>query len=666
MNFKRCIAYLILSFICLSKVQGQTNLMAQPQGGLNQGLNNGFSDSTGLDSMRSDWVDEQAEIYAQHLHSDLKIYPDTSIATFHRYQSHQPWWGTHLGNYGTAAQNAFFTPNQKIGLQLGYDAYDLYKFTLDSLKYYNTTKPYSAFSFLSGSQNQQHVEILHTQNISPSWNFSTKLRNMSSEGFYAQQKANVFSANVSSNYSSANDRYKVHFGIIYNKFKQDENGGIVSDSFLNLQNFQDRRRIPVNLPLSSQSRGNTSAVKNTNNDFDFFIMNDYSWGKADTTYNEDSTSATYSFIPRFSLQHELRIHSEKHEYYDNNPDSLRYDFIAPLTLNRTDSIVGVQSLFYVDNRFSLNGYLGKLSNSLLHLKAGLGNRIDQFSESYLNGKSSMNSIGNYVFGNLKKEALEPRQWAYEAEAQFYFSGKALGNFHFKAALGKDLGKWGQLAAGLSQSLSNAPLSYESLKTNFYTVENSLNKMSVSSFWGKIYIPEIELEVGINNHLINNYLYFDETGFTNQYSNPISILQVYGRKKLQLRIFSLDNEVVWQQPTLDAPVNLPAFMIREQFKVESYIFKNALQVAVGIEARYLSAYYSDGYNPYFNQYFLQNDYKRSNFPELSAFFNFKIKSFRAFVLGNQLQQLFSTNAIYAKGYPYPNSLFQFGFTWVLIN
>lgn len=615
------------------------------------------------DSLKSDWIDEQAKIYYTQLSSNLKHDLDTTIGKFHRFQPTQPWWGVHLGNYGTAAQNLYFNPKQDIGLRLGYDIYDLYAFNLDSVNFYNTTRPYSAFSFILGSTEQQSVDFLHTQNIRTNWNFAGRIRYQSAEGFFAQQKATNISGSFTTDYKSTNERYQAKAVLLYNKFSQDENGGIVSDSLLSKANYNDRRRIPVNFPLRNNNR---SAVTNSLKTFDFFLQNNYSWGKADTLYNEDSTKATYQFTPRFRLQHELLIHSEKHIFLDKDPDSLRYDFIKPITFNYGDSVLGLQSWYYVDNKFSLNGFIGQ-NEHLAQLKVGIANRIDHLSQNSTIDRINNTYVSNYLFGQIKKEALAEKQWAYQAQANFFFSGKALGDFSLKAVAGKDFGKYGFLSAGLHQSLGDPPLSFQNFKTNFYEIASSLDKISISKIFANVLINRINLELNLDNTIVTNYIYFTGDGNIQQYSTPFNVTQLSARKKFSYRSLSLDNEIVWQQATLNAPLHLPSLMFREQIKLETFLFKNALKIAVGLEGRYSTNYKADGYTPYFNQFYLQDNYEFNNLPEVAFFFNFKVKSFRAFVLLDQLQELISKNNMNAVAfYPAPDFNFRFGFTWVLVN
>lgn len=129
---------------------------------------------------------------------------------------------------------------------------------------------------------------------------------------------------------------------------------------------------------------------------------------------------------------------------------------------------------------------------------------------------------------------------------------------------------------------------------------------------------------------------------------------------------LDNELVYQQKAGSAPVNVPLLMGRHQLSLERPIFHRALYVATGVEARYHSPYKPAGYAPLFNRFYYQNSHSISNDPELSVFFNFRIKRFRAYIMADQLQTLFANNYITTPGYPGPDMMIRFGFTWVLIN
>ncbi|MFT4062674.1 MAG: hypothetical protein QM642_09995 [Edaphocola sp.] len=613
------------------------------------------------------WKEEQAKIYFTNMESRVRHQPDSTLPTFHRFEPVQPWWGRDLGNYGTATRNQLFTPALPVGMSLGYHIYDLYTFTLDSLKYYNTTRPYSSFSFLMGSKSQQNVEILHTQNITPDWNFAGRLKYSSSPGFYKYLKANSINGSFSSNYKSKNQRYTLYLGFVYNRHKQGENGGITSDSFLTDPLYGDRQVVPVNLPGTTTSSTANGAVSNLWRRADFALQNNYSFGKTDTVYNKDSTGFGLNFTPRFRLKHQLNIHSERHIFRDLEPTETRYPMVdTSLALGTTDTLMGQQNWFYIDNRFSLNGFMGN-NEHLFQIEAGIGNRIDRFSTFYMTGSEKQAaSVGNYIYGTLNKESLKEGQWGLQATATLFFTGDATGNFDLKASVGKNFSKLGDLSIGFQQNLSNAPFTYNSFITNYYKISNSFGKMSTTLVWGKLDIPSIKLELYAKNYLITNFLYYGTDSQPTQQSEAFSLLQIGGRKQIQSGILQIDNEIAWQQPTANAPVHVPALLLRERIGIETPMFKSALRIATGLEARYHTAYYPDGYNPYFNQFYYQTSTKINNVPEVLAYFNFKVKSFRAYATISQLQHYLGANVMAAPGYPGPDGMFRFGFTWILIN
>lgn len=639
-----------------------------PQNGLNP---NGTPVDSTKNKTTKNWKEEHAKIYFNYLNSAKAHQIDSSLEAFHRYQPLQPWWGADLGNYGSAVRNQFFTPFAPTGLSLGYHVYDMYQITLDSLRFYNTTRPYSSFQYLLGSKTEQNASILHTQNINPFWNFAFNIRYNSSPGFFKYQKANNLSGTFNTNYLSPNKRYYVAMGFILNKFKQNENGGIVDESQLTNSNYNNRSVVDVKYPGVNTTN---ASVNNSQRMIDFYIQNNYSFGKSDTLYNKDSTSMTLQFTPRFRIKHQLQLHGDKHTYNDDlqSNDSSRYatDHIANVTFPLTDSVYGVQKWFYVDNKFSLNGFIGKLKE-LVNIEAGIGNRIDYFQTDYIKGSDKQSSFGNYLFGEIKKEAFEKGQWEYQANANFFFTGEAVGNFNLNASVGKDLGKWGQFSGGFKQNLSNPAYTFTHFQTNYYGWNYSFDKTSITQIWAKTNIDKINVELGATNSVIANYIYYNQGNGDSirptQQSQAFSVLQIYGRKQFKFGVFRLDNELAWQQATNGAPVHLPSLLIRERIGIVSPLFKSACIVAAGLEAKYNTPYYSDGYMPYTNQFYLQNNIKNSNVPEVLAYFNFKIKTFRAFVMFDQLQQLVSQkNIILTPGYPSASFLFRFGFNWILIN
>lgn len=650
------IVWCICVCLCPGKAQAQVTTPSTP------GALGNVRDTTANKTNNAEWKDETAIVWYKLLNAEKKYFPDSSIHTFHRREFLQPWYGD-LGNMGGAARNLYFTPEYRVGPTLGYHVYDIYRNDIDSVPYYNTTRPYSAFTFRLGSKLEQVSRLLHSQNINPFWNVTAQYQKINSQGFYKIQRSNNDNAFVSTNYKSKKQHYELYGAFTYNKAQQDENGGVTDVSLLDSAAFSDRKVVPVLFDSDySQKR---SAVTNMSRDVSVLLNHSYTVGKEDTVYNEDSTDLRYRLIPRFRVTHRMEFRSEKHLYKDLRPDSLRYTGFFESQFFQGDSVYSEQRWSKIDNRFLLNGFFGKPGKQLA-FSAGIGNRYDAFQARYKITPANTDIVSNYIIGEVKKEVLEEGQWGYNASAQFYFTGASAGDFLLHASATKDLKSFGSINAGVQQQLQSNPYNYTIYANEFFQRRDSFSKESITQVYINLYSDKLNLWFGVKNYVAANYMYIHASQTPKQYATPFNITQAWLRKLFNIGNFVLDNEVVFQNRTGDAPVNVPMLMGRHQLAWESYMFKKRLKVAVGLEGRYHSPYSSAGYSPFLNRYYYQDVVVLSNTPQGTVFFNFKIKQFRASLSLDQVQQLFSTNYIAAPNYPAQDFMLRFGFTWQLIN
>ena len=659
-------------------------------------------DTNANKSNNKKWKNEEAKISYEKLNSLKKYIPDTSLHTFQRNPFTQPWYQD-MGNLGSPVNNLLFTPEDRVGPSLGYHVFDVYRYNVDSLNFYSTTRPYSVFSYQLGSKLEQYAYIMHTQNIRPNWNFAVQYRKTTSPGYFQVERNNHDNASFSTNYKSLDKHYVLYAAMVYNQEQHDENGGIVNDSTLLNAAYNDRRTIDVAYE-NSQYSISRSSVYNVQRDFTLLLQHSYIWGNTDTTYNSDSTQYTYHLMPRFSITHKMELSTEKHTYKDLTPDSLRYTTLfnqsfvnngSGFYVAGEDSVFSQQKWFWVDNKILLNGFIGKDERQLT-FNAGIGNRYDQFiskpvavpipdSPKNVTGlgldKSSI--LSNYLTGEIRKEALTPGAWEYGANAKFFFSGADAGNFVLNGMVGKQLkNNVAGFVAGFQEQVGSAPYSYTNYENQYVKLITSFSDESITSLYATIESPRIRFSAGVRDYVISNYIYINSSEVPAQYTVPFTLIQVWGRKVFKLGNFYLDNEMAYQQLPTNAPINVPAVMGKHQLSYESSLFKRALKVATGIEVRYTTSYYAAGYDALLNKFFYQHTQYISNTPQMAIFVNFRVKRFRAFIMGDNLQELFSRNAILYTGTPVtnfnggtgtsfpvyaaPDALLRFGFTWVMVN
>ena len=619
------------------------------------------------------WRDEPVRIYARRAASEAKIYPDTGLHTLHHIPYLQPW-EQDLGNAGSAARSLFFRNEvaPEAGPSLGYHAFDIYRFEADSLLYFNTTRPYTDFNYRLGSKLEQMLQVTHTQNISPRWNFAARYRKLTSQGFYRIQRTNHDNGSLSTSYQSKSQRYQLFGAFVYNKEQQDENGGITSDTFLNKDRYTDRNTVPVAFENTLYST-RRSTVTTTLRDYDFHLQHAYTWGRIDTTYNKDSTQYTATLTPRFSIAHRFDAGAQRYQFKNLLPDSAFYTPFFRQSFTTTDSVFSRQDWAWVDNAATLNGFFGPRANGVL-FTAGAGIRSDAFTTDYIRGKDRSSTISNYLTGAIRKEASAPGQFFYNADAKLIFTGSAAGNFSLKAAAGKDFKRWGTISAAFSQVLAQAPYSYTRYQNQYTLITANLSSQSttlISAAWN---MPRWKLSAGLGNTLIANYIYLTDTlhRVTNgpltfsQQSSPFSIGQVWLRKAFELGNFVLDNELAAQQITGSAPLDVPALTGRHTLSFESYVFKKALKVAAGADVRYRTGYRPQAYAPLYNRCYYQEAVSTGTQWESSVFFNFKVKRFRASLSVDELQSLLGVHNVPTPGYPVQELMIRFGFDWILVN
>jgi Putative porin len=188
------------------------------------------------------------------------------------------------------------------------------------------------------------------------------------------------------------------------------------------------------------------------------------------------------------------------------------------------------------------------------------------------------------------------------------------------------------------------------------------------------LPQYKLRLSGNYNLISNYTYFTDNYKPQQEGTLFNILQLRLEKEIKFRKhWHWYIDIVLQQADANAPVNVPLIFARSRFSYEGVFFKN-LNLATGIELRYHTAYKADGYSPYNGQYYYQNQKTiRYKTPDMTAFLNFRIRSFTSFIRLENLNTVqfspafgFTNHNFAAPGYPYPGLIVRFGIWWTFVN
>ncbi|MFZ1313645.1 MAG: putative porin, partial [Chitinophagaceae bacterium] len=204
-------------------IQQMGNRIKQVGGSMRSG--SGSTDSL----QRRNKMEDSITISFRYLDSTKSYKLDSTVTDFTR-RFPLPATYINLGNTGNAARSLLFSPNFNTGFDPGFHAFDVYKWKMSDVRFFNTTRPYSELNYMLGSRVEQMISLLHTQNIKPNWNFLFQYRLINSPGFFQNQKTNHNNYLLSSKYQSKNLRYHNYFVLLGNKLQSAENGGIIDTS----------------------------------------------------------------------------------------------------------------------------------------------------------------------------------------------------------------------------------------------------------------------------------------------------------------------------------------------------------------------------------------------------------------------------------------------------
>ncbi|MBO9635070.1 MAG: hypothetical protein J7578_18315, partial [Chitinophagaceae bacterium] len=282
---KRIAVHIFFSFffcLALADVQAQGGILRGIGGRIGQTGSGGGSDSVKQRNKFEDTV----TLNIFYLDSTKVYKPDSSINDFtKRYPV--PATYVFLGNTGLAARSILFAPQLKAGWDPGFHAFDIYKWNLEKVRFFHTTRPYTELGYVLGARAEQLIDIIHTQNIKPNWNFSLNYRLINAPGFLQNQKTNHNNYLFTNWYQGKKKRYNNYFVLLGNRLQATENGGIQDDKMLNDPIYaKDRFLIPTQIggaSLYGTDPFSTSLLTgNRYREFNFLMRHQYDFGQKDS------------------------------------------------------------------------------------------------------------------------------------------------------------------------------------------------------------------------------------------------------------------------------------------------------------------------------------------------------------------------------------------------
>ncbi len=583
----------------------------------------------------------------------------------------------YLGSLGSASHSALFEPNLKPGFDAGFHGFDAYRYNVENTRVFQTTRPYSELDYILGSRSEQTIKVLHTQNITPTWNGAFEFRFANSPGNFKNNNASHSNIRLSSGFSTKKRRYSGNFMYITNKGAATQNGGILSDTFLTSTNkaYYQRFNIPTWLGGDGSYGTNFFASGVTTGfrykELTFFYRHQYDFGQKDSIVNAEDSTVTHLFYPRFRLQHTLSYHSQQYNYFDNLTTDTSYTKVyyehfglksPKLPINMKDSWKDIS------NEVAFIAYPQK-TNQDQFFKAGAGYQYLHLSvDSFIKHQYS----NLYLLAEYRNRTKNQR-WDINAFGRLYMAGLNAGDYTAAITLETKLGKHaGALLLGFQNTSRTPSFMFDTASAFINQTKAGLKQENWTHFSGHYVLPQLKLKLNGDYYLVGNYTYWNSYTTFSQEATITSVLHVSGEKKFRLnKHWNWYAELHVQTETSDV-INLPLVYTRNRFAYEGTFFKN-LNLSTGIEVRYFTPFKADDWSPFNGQWVVQNKETISNRPDIGAYLHFRIKSFRLYTRLDNLNTLdlsrgfqFLNNNLSAPLYPTPGLFFRLGIYWSFVN
>ncbi len=674
---------------------------------------------------------------------------DTSLTSFQNFNPllKNAISSNYLGNLGTAAQSKIYYDRRKY--ETGFifsEPYSIYFHLPQDQLYFNTKRQFTLLNYSTGGpkeESEQVLGVLHTQNVTPEFNFGFDYDLISSIGRYQNQELKQNLLTVFSSFRRKEYHLHTNFGL--NKFKGQENGGIDSLHYLGDNDYKDRMNIPVKL---NDAR---TQVANVN----FYLAHEYKFGRtrsevkerseaeiqqksmvknlnqqiyskddkgeggkkkqiydsektdkgdhiSDSTINDTIVSSVFEpevnkektsnildtiriFKPSgFSISHELTYNSDLRKFIDDNleetEDFYTYRDIYIDSASTYDEVRQKQ----FGNKLALNyKYSDKLSvrfafyNEQMNYDYNV--RPDTLSVDTVINTSQDTSINYTINDSFESKfsnsnvsfylkALLFNHILFDGYAEYYISGYKRKNsrldFKFAYILRKDL----EVSFEGEYSNKRPDFFHENYESNNFKWSNeSLNRIEEWDAGFAIRSAKYKFNAKVQYGQITNYLYLDTLAYVSQKNAHINVMSADVYKHFKLGPINSITRFVYQKSTNDSLLNLPEFNLYQSLYFERLsVFPSTggkLLWQVGVDFRYNSSYYADGYMPPLGLFYRQFDHKIEDYQCLDLFINVNIKRARIYLKYSYLNSVISEEYYFTGPYyPAPEPIFKFGLAW----
>lgn len=511
--------------------------------------------------------------------------------------------------------------------------------------------PFTEVFVVFGQKKEQYARLLHTQNISRQWNFAVNMMRLRSEGFYNRQKCTDNNFSLSSNYTSKSQRYSFLVNGIVSAVKTDENGGLKFDTLFENNLSANKKLLAVNLLNARTRRGNR----------EFTVAQFLNFGKRDSVRGD--TTGKYILRPKSSLSYSFHLKENWFVYDDKDPgagfyESIFYDSTATYDSTSISTMENIIS-FSRKNKF-LKGFSASDIRKRKSDVLAIGHEISRLK--MIGVDTTLSS--SYALVRLDKLLLGFR---FYFSGKYYFNGYSNEDYRFSAKFKKLLSRNYTLSLHGEISETSPAFIFTEYSSNHFWWKNSLEKIGQRNTELKVYGYKRDmLSFNLRFSQLFNHTYFDTSFFPRQFGKAINIYSATVQKTFSLKKFKFYNKITYQDVSHGSIIHLPQFISNHSLYLQDKWFKKAVDVQLGFDVTFFSAFFADAYMPALGSYYLQYEKKIGSYPFVDFFFSMKVKHARIFFKTEHINSGFSGAYYLAPNYPAPDRSIKVGINWIFFD
>jgi len=601
----------------------------------------------------------------QYLNSIELKKPDTTFnANFNDYPFLKKDVGaTYLGISGSAVLLHNYFKREKLDVFNDFSPYLVYGYTPETLPFYNTKTPYTEMAywgtmFANRDKEETNIKFLHTQNLSPNFNFAINYERFGAAGLLGKETTDNRNFSLSTNYLGK--RYVLHAGYIYQGIKRDENGGVVDDSQI-LDTLVDVKTIAFRL-----LDGKNTLKRNT-----LFLTHSYGipirFSKRDST-DKDSLKIGEGTITYFG--HSLEFSTYNRAYYDNidATDSIgrklynNWFYISPTGSYDSSRVTRLENkLFIRIQPWAQDAIISKLDGGIGYQMLSIYSFRPEF---YLQPAKNIHYNNLYLYFGASGQLKKYFHW--DAFSKYNIAGYNSGDFSLDAKIKFSAYpiKEGIHLTGKFRLSTTSPDWFQNyLYSNHYFWNNNFAKTTETKVEGVLDIPRFKMQAFFGYALVGNLIYYGLDGVIGQHNQLESIITAYLQKDFKVWSLHLDNRILYQYTSNSEVLPLPTLSANLRYYFEFDVVKKVMRVQIGANVTFNTEYYAPSYSPALGQFHLQNERKIGNYPYIDAFVNIQWKRASIFIKYlNAAQDWPDGDYFSANHYIRPQSAIKVGLHW----